>query len=110
MERGCQLPEIWCAIFILWVLQKCHEPKMIDMQFQKHVWEIPLGAKVLGLTLWKEADLCQNEFLSSYPVKWTAVNVRCHGVRKTIECCEFSPLSLRNANSFSQQSIFQRIQ
>lgn len=83
MERGCQLPEIWCAISILGVLQKCHEPKMIAVQFQKHVWQIPLGAKVLGLTLWKEADLCQNEFLSSYPVKWTVVNIRGCGVGKT---------------------------
>lgn len=83
MERGCQLPEIWCAISILGVLQKCHEPKMIAVQFQKHVRQMPLGAKVLGLTLWKEADLCQNEFLSSYPVKWTVVNIRGRGVGKT---------------------------
>lgn len=68
-DRTRQLPEIWCVISILGVLQKCHELKMIDLQFQKHMWEIPLGAKVLGLALWKEADLCQNKFHSSDPVK-----------------------------------------
>lgn len=43
-------------------LQKCREPAVTDLQFQKHMWERPLGAKVLGLALWEETDLCRNSF------------------------------------------------